>query len=169
MPINNAGRLGSHSPIEDLLRLQTDFQQRLTEETLRYLRQLQSLTGPVTPGTFLLPDTNAGIQAQTSPGATATFSVDLENRQRVHCLVSPMLSLLASDTGVTWFPAATFDPSSALLASGNTVTVKCQIAVPQHIPAGIYRGGLVLYGFQGGMLPIRIEISESPDNRADGV
>jgi hypothetical protein len=79
-----------------------------------------------------------------------------------------MLSPLASGIGVTWFPAATFDPPTALLASGNTVTVKCDIAVPEAIPAGNYRGGLVLHGFQGEMLPIRIEVNERLDDRTDG-
>jgi len=46
---------GSSGPFSELLRLQSDFQARLTEETLRYLRRLQGTLGPTAPGTVVKP------------------------------------------------------------------------------------------------------------------
>src|SRR3954447_6161616 len=103
MPTNAPGLTSVRGPIDDLLRLQTDFQQRLASETLRYLRQLQGLVGPVVPGTLVLPDRGLQLQGAAVAGERIAMDVLLENRQRVHCMVSPMLSPLVSDRGVTWF------------------------------------------------------------------
>ena len=37
------------NPLSDWLRLQSDFQARLADETLRYLRRLQGAVAPATP------------------------------------------------------------------------------------------------------------------------
>src|SRR2546426_1122881 len=39
----------------ELLRLQTEFQTRLAEETLNYLRRVQGAAAPASPGTVLVP------------------------------------------------------------------------------------------------------------------
>lgn len=155
-PVSGAGPKG---PINDLLRLQTDFQQRLASETLRYLRQLQGLVGPTVPGTLVLPDEGLELRAEGVAGSSVTLGVALENRQRVHTLVSPSLSPLVSDAGVTWFVDAEVTPSSALLASDETATVTVTIAAPADTPSGAYRGALLLHGFERGALPVRVVIT----------
>ena len=140
-------------------RLQTDFQQRLASETLRYLRQLQGLVGPTVPGTLVLPDAGLELQADVHPGATLTIEVMLENRQRVHTLVSSSLSPLVSERGVTWFVDAQIDPASVLLASGDVRTLTLTVAAPVQTPPGVYRGALLLHGFERGALPVRITVA----------
>jgi hypothetical protein len=149
-------------PIHDLLRLQTDFQQRLASETLRYLRQLQGLVGPAVPGTLVLPDLDFELAGQGQPGSKLTVAVALENRQRVHSLVSPSLSPLVSDAGATWFVEAVVEPQSVLLASGETATASITIVAPEGLPHGTYRGALLLHGFERGALPVRIVIDAPP-------
>ena len=153
---------GAQGPIHDLLRLQTDFQQRLASETLRYLRQLQGLVGPTVPGTLVLPDAGFELAGQSQAGSQLTLSVALENRQRVHSLVSPSLSPLVSDAGATWFVEAEVVPQSVLLASGETATASMNIVVPNGLPNGTYRGALLLHGYERGALPVRIVI-EAPE------
>ena len=157
---NEGGGGGPRGPIDDLLRLQTDFQQRLAQETLRYLRQLQGLVGPTVPGTLVLPDGGAELRAEGSAGATVALAMEPENRQRVHCLLSPMLSPLVSERGVTWFPAASVEPPSVLLASGASARIGIAVPIPEGCPAGTYRGALVLHGFRDGALPVRITVTD---------
>lgn len=155
-PIQTDGATG---PVHDLLRLQTDFQQRLANETLRYLRQLQGLVGPTVPGTLVLPDQGLELKAEGKPGAALSIEVTLENRQRVHTLVSPSLTPLVSDSGVTWFVEAEIEPASVLLASGETRRVAIGIAAPKETPPGAYRGALLLHGFERGALPVAVTIT----------
>lgn len=156
---NQAGTPGVRGPIDDLLRLQTDFQQRLASETLRYLRRLQGLVGPVVPGTLVLPDPGLELIGSGHPGETIKLEVAIENRQRVHCLVSPMLSPLVSDRGVTWFADAVMEPASLLLSESQTDMVTISVPVPAESPAGTYRGALLLHGFEKGALPVRLAIA----------
>jgi hypothetical protein len=158
---NNDGLAGVQGPINDLLRLQSDFQQRLANETLRYLRQLQGLVGPVVPGTLVLPDPGFQLEGSGAQGGLAVMDVMLENRQRVHCLVSPVLTPLVSDRGVTWFVEATLEPSSVLLAEGDSATLRVTVAVPRAAPSGVYRGALLMHGFEKGSLPVRVTVADA--------
>jgi hypothetical protein len=161
---NDPGLAGVRGPIDDLLRLQTDFQQRLASETLRYLRRLQGIVGPVVPGTLVLPDPGLELRGSAAPGGTVTLEVEIENRQRVHCLVSPMLSPLVSDRGVTWFAEAVVEPGSVLLAESESGSVRISVPVPADSPPGTYRGALLLHGFEKGALPVRIILSDAGDD-----
>jgi hypothetical protein len=152
----------AQGPIHDLLRLQTDFQQRLASETLRYLRQLQGLVGPTVPGTLVMPDVDFELVGHGQPASQLKLAVALENRQRVHSLVSPSLSPLVSDAGATWFVEAEVTPVSVLLASGETATASITITAPEGLPSGTYRGALLLHGYERGALPVRIVI-EAPE------
>jgi hypothetical protein len=162
MPVTNDGTGMGRGPLDDLLRLQTDFQERLAHETLRYLRQLQGLVGPVVPGTLVLPDPGAELSGAGPPGGTVGLALEIENRQRVHCLVAPMLSPLVAETGVTWFAETVTTPPSVLLATGATATVRLTLAVPADGPAGVYRGALLLHGFRGAPLPVRVTVTPAP-------
>ena len=55
MRVGNDPEWDSKSPMAGLLKLQTEFYTRLTEETLKYLRHIQAASLPSTPGTVLLP------------------------------------------------------------------------------------------------------------------
>jgi hypothetical protein len=141
----------------ELLRLQAEFQTRLTEETLNHLRRLQGAAMPVAPATVLLPGGDAELRAAGSPGTTTELWLELDNRQRVHCVVTPMLSPLVEASGVTWFPSTT--DSVLLLAPDEVVRANISLRVPDEIPVGIYRGALLLHGFHAGALAVVIQVT----------
>jgi len=149
----------------ELLRLQTEFQTRLTEETLNHLRRLQGATMPVAPATVLMPGGDSELRATGSPGTTTELKLELENRQRVHCVVTPMLSPLVETSGVTWFP--TTAPSVLLIAPDEIAQANIALELPAEIPAGVYRGALLLHGFHAGAVAVVIEVTnKTPASQA---
>jgi hypothetical protein len=140
----------------ELLRLQSEFQTRLAEETLNYLRRVQGAAAPASPGTVLVPQEDATVAAAGSPGSTVQLQLEIENRQRMHCVVTPMLSPLVSSDGVTWFPAASPAPST-LLAPAETRALAVAVSIPAALPPGVYRGALVLQGFGERGVAVAIE------------
>lgn len=161
MRVGNDPGEGASGAFADLLRLQTDFQARLAEETLRYLRRLQGAAAPAVPGTVLVPDGEVELQASGAPGTAVELRVEVENRQRVHCVVTPMLAPLVSASGVTWFPAADPDPASTVLAPDESRELTIGLPLPAELPSGVYRGALILQGFRDGGIPVAIE-AETP-------
>ncbi len=142
---------------QQLLRLQNDFHARLTVETLHYLRGLQSALGPAAPGTVLVPRRGATLRASTEPGQQVQLRMEVANAQAVHCVVSPALSPLVAASGVTWFAAADVDPPYLLIAPGGSEVAVVDIAVPVTLPAGDYRGMLLMHGAPDG-LPVSIKV-----------
>jgi hypothetical protein len=155
-PANEPG-----SALGELLRLQTQFQARLAEETMSYLRRLQGAAAPAAPGTVLVPDPEATLAVEGRPGERAEFRFEVENRQRVHCMVRPMLGELVDATGVTWQPDAQADPPSRLVAPDETAELSIAVTLPRELPAGMYRGALVLLGFRNDALPVAISVGEA--------
>ncbi len=149
-------------PFTELLRLQSEFQARLADETLRYLRRLQGAFAPAAPGTVVVPDGDGELRAAGRPGDRVALRLEAENRQRVHCLVTPMLTPLVERTGTTWFPAADPAPTSTLLAPGEVGAVAVDLALPAELPPGIYKGALVLQGFREGGVPVTVEVEGEP-------
>jgi hypothetical protein len=145
----------------ELLRLQTEFQARLADETLRYLRRLQGAAAPMSPGTVVLPDSTAELTATSAPGSTAELRVEVENLQRVHCMVTPMLSPLVSISGATWFPAVEADPATALLAPEEVGTLTFRLPLPENLPCDIYKGVLCLQGFRESGIPVTVTVAMS--------
>jgi hypothetical protein len=147
----------------ELLRLQTEFQTRLAEETLNYLRRVQGAAAPASPGTVLVPQDGDALTAAGTLGSTVQLQLDVENRQRVHCVVTPMLSPLVNSEGVTWFPAATPSPST-LIAPGQTRTIVVAVPISADLPPATYRGALVLRGFgeRGVAVAIEAKVAGSP-------
>jgi hypothetical protein len=141
----------------ELFRLQSEFQMRLTDETLRYLRRLQATAAPASPGTVVIPLEGEQLRASGKPGAHVELKVEIENLQRVHSSATPMISPLASAGGVTWFPEADFSPMSFLLPPDAVQQLIIRIRIPEDLPAGSYRGCLALHGFREGALPVVIE------------
>ncbi len=158
MKVSNDAEAGPTGPLSELFRLQTEFQARLADETLRYLRRLQGTLGPAAPGTVLSPGPGGGLRAAGTPGETVTLSLELENLQRVHCVVSPQLTPLVSAEGATWFPAAEV-AAHRLVAPGETAALTVALPLPDALPAGRYRGALVLQGFRDGAVAVEVAVS----------
>jgi hypothetical protein len=149
---------GPGNPLSELVRLQTEFQARLAEETISYLRRLQGAAAPASPGTVVMPDGDGTLQAAAQPGGSAVLELEIENRQRVHCMVTPALGQLVAPSGVTWMPAAEAKPPSLLVAPEQVVKVAVAVAVPPELPPDTYRGMLVLQGFRENGIPVAIAV-----------
>ena len=156
---------GGGSAFGELLRLQTEFQARLTEETLNYIRRLQGAAAPTAPGTVVVPQAESALAASGSPGSSVDLRLRIENRQRVYCVVTPMLSPLVSADGVTWFPDGDPSPPSTLLAPAQTRTLELRVSVPHELPPGSYRGVLLLHGFGDGAVSVTIDAAEPAARR----
>ena len=142
----------------ELLKLQADFYARLTEETMRYLRRLQGAAAPAAPGTVLMPGKMTELSASGSRGASTEFVLEIENRQRVHCVVTPMLSPLVSSSGVTWFPAAEPEPHSLLVAPSEVATLVIKLPLPASLTPGTYTGALLLEGVRQGTIAVTVNV-----------
>jgi hypothetical protein len=156
VPNDPAGSPGN--PLSELVRLQTEFQARLAEETISYLRRLQGAAAPASPGTVVMPDGDGTLQAAAKPGGSAALELEIENRQRVHCMVTPALGQLVAASGVTWMPAAEATPPSLLVAPEQVATIALGVAVPPELPPDVYRGMLLLQGFRQGGIPVAITV-----------
>ena len=156
MHVANEGG-GGGGAFSELLRLQTEFQARLAEETLNYLRRVQGAAAPAAPGTVLVPRDDATLTAAGSPGSTVVLRLEIENRQRVHCVVTPMIAPLVNGDGVTWFPSTDARPPSTLLAPGQMRTLEVAVPLPAELPPATYRGALLLQGFGDGGVTVAIE------------
>jgi hypothetical protein len=157
---NDSGGTGFSGPFADLLRLQTEFQSRLGEETIRYVRRLQGAMGPASPGTVVLTDKSTEIAARAE-GKTVTLRLELENLQRVHSVVTPQITPLVSDAGTTWFPSSDASTAFRIVSPGAVESFEIGLDVPDTLPPGVYRGALMLLGFRQGALPVRVEIPEA--------
>lgn len=148
------------SPFEELMKLQSAFQQSLSQATMQYLRQLQGIVGPVTPGTVVQHVDGAGVDLKLHPGAQAKASVNVENRQRVHSMVTPMITPLVSDTGATWFAQTSFSPPTALLATDEMLEFGLVLDAPANMPVGVYRGAVLIYGCSDGVVPLEVTVAK---------
>jgi hypothetical protein len=156
---NETQAAGAGGPISELMRLQSDFYARLTDELLRYLRGLQATLAPVTPGTVVRAAAGLTLRAAAAPGATAELGLVLENVQRVHCLATVALSPLVASDGTTWYPQTRPPFISKLVAPDETAALSVPVQVPDDMPAGTYRGALHLQGFRGGALPVELTVT----------
>ena len=159
VPNDPAGSPGN--PLSELVRLQTEFQARLAEETIAYLRRLQGAAAPAAPGTVVMPDGEGVLQATATPGGTAALEFEIENRQRVHCMVTPALGQLVAPSGVTWMPAVEATPPSLLVAPEQVVKLALAVAVPAELPPDTYRGMLVLQGFRQNGIPVAVTVGST--------
>ena len=152
------GPAGPTGAFAEMFRLQADFQARLAEETLRYLRRLQGAVVPAAPGTVVMPGQDSELRATATPGAQAELTLEVENLQRVHCMVTPQLTPLVAATGVTWFPSVESATASKLVPPGAVEVLRIGIAVPPELPHGEYRGALLLQGFRQNSLPVVVTV-----------
>ncbi|WP_299402378.1 hypothetical protein [uncultured Roseobacter sp.] len=149
------------SPFEELMKLQSAFQQSLSQATMQYLRQLQGIVGPVTPGTVVQQVDGATIELKMRPGAQAKATVTVENRQRVHSMVTPMITPLVSDTGATWFAQTAFTPPTALLATDEVMEFALVLDAPAEMPVGVFRGAVLIYGCSDGVVPLEVTVTKT--------
>jgi hypothetical protein len=89
--------------------------------------------------------------------------LEVENRQRMHCMVMPLLSPLVEASGTTWFPATEPLLSSLLLAPEEVAPLVIKVTLPSSLPAGVYRGALLLQGFREGSIPVAVTVTAGPD------
>lgn len=145
----------------ELLRIQSEFQTRLAEEALKYLHRLQGTAMPAAPGTVMLPGSDAaGLRASGRPGEKVELRLEVENRQRVHCSLAPMITPLVEASGVTWFPAAEPSPVVALVAPDEVTPLVISLPLPPKLPAGTYNGALLLQGFREGAIPLTVVVND---------
>ena len=156
IPNDPAGSPGN--ALSEFMRLQTEFQARLAEETIAYLRRIQGAAAPASPGTVVMPDGDETLKATATPGGSATLELEVENRQRVHCMVTPALGQLVAPSGVTWMPSVDASPPSLLVAPEQVVALSLAVAVPPELPPDTYRGMLVLQGFRQGGIPVAVAV-----------
>lgn len=168
MRVENESGAGGRGPFEDLFRLQSEFQKRLAEETLKYLQQLQGMVGPVAPGTVVSPEAATEVRGAGPAGGRTELRLEVENRQRVFSMVTPMLAPLVGPSGVTWFPASEPRPMSMLIAPGDTKELVLGLPLPADLPSGTYRGVLLLYGFRNGGVPVSVTITRPRGERPGG-
>ena len=166
MPHDHDHSSAGSSPFEELIKLQNSFQESLSQATMNYLRQLQGLVGPVTPGTVVQSVKGGGITLKLAPGAKGEASVNVENRQRVHSLITPMLTPLVSDSGATWFVEAAFTPPTALLATDDTIDIALSLTAPKDVPLGVYRGAVLIYGCADGVIPFEVTVARATRAKA---
>jgi hypothetical protein len=165
---NDPGPDAADDAFAELLRLQGEFQARLADETLRYLRRLQATTGPSNPGTVARAAGDAQLEASAQTGERAEFALEVENLQEAYGSVAPALTPLLGDDGTSWFPAVEVRPPSTLLPPGQVVKIAVSVAVPEQVPAGRYRGALLLQGFRQDALPVVIEVQASDEPVPEG-
>jgi hypothetical protein len=158
---------GSGGAFAELVRLQTDFQARLADETLRYLRRLQGLSGPSAPGTVIAAAKGLEVKAQGQEGGSVAVTLEVQNMQPVYCVVLPQLTPLVSQSGTIWLPVTDSGSGSMLVAPGAVVAIAFSIGVPDTLTAGTYRGALILQGFREGAIPLTIEISEADQAKSE--
>jgi hypothetical protein len=142
----------------EFLRLQTEFQARLADETLRYLRSLQSALGPASPGTVVRADPETTLEGSACPGGRGELALKIENRQAAHCVVTPALSPLTEPSGTTWFPELDSWPLSTLIPPGETRELELVVRVPPQLPVATYRGALFLQGLRWHGVPVVLTI-----------
>lgn len=163
---NDPGGDGPGGSFDEFLRLQSEFQSRLLEETVSYMRRLQTAAMPASPGTVVKPARDEIVAASGVVGERIELGVEIENRQRVHCMVTPLLGALVSADGVQWSPEVRIGSSSLLVGPGEVATIVIDVQLPGELPEGTYRGALTLQGFSGGTLPVAIAVRSPVQEQA---
>jgi len=152
---------GAGDALSEILRLQTEFQSRMVDETLRYLRRVQGMFEPHSPGTVLRPDAPATLAVSAAAGGRASVTLDVENRQRVHTALAVVLTPLVADDGTTWFVDADTKPAFRLLAPAEQAPVTVRLRVPTDVPPGTYRGLVTLRGLHPAGVPLEVTVREA--------
>jgi hypothetical protein len=54
-----------------------------------------------------------------------------------------------------------------LLAPEEVAPLAIRVALPANLPAGVYRGALLLQGFREGSIPVEITVKVGPGSKKD--
>jgi hypothetical protein len=120
---------------------------------------------PAAPGTVLHPEDGVELRGAGRPGDVVTLELEVENRQRVHSMVTPRLEPLVEASGATWFPELDPGPGSELVPPGEVRPLALPVRLPADLPPGTYRGALVLQGFRNGAVPVAVEVKRPASAR----
>lgn len=153
-------------PFADLLRLQSQFQMRMTEETMRYLRAVQAALAPVAPTSVIAAAPGETLRASGAPGERVELSLEVENTQAAHVTATAALTAMVEQGGTTWFPTAEPDPPLLLVAPGQTAELVVTVALPAELAPGEYRGAMLLQGFRHDGLPVVVTVREGGGGNA---
>lgn len=163
MRLSNSDSSASYTgPFAEYLRLQAEFQTRLTDETIKYLQGLQQLSVPGTPGSFFVSVSERKLHVSGRRGTTVSVEIELENHQRIYTIVNALLGPLSSTAGVTWFPSVRPEPALLFIAPGQNQQLTLNIAIPDTLPIGEYHGVLSLAGFSGEPIAVSINCEAVP-------
>lgn len=168
MSVSNDPSEQAAGQFADLVRLQTDFQTRMAEETLRYLRAVQSAFAPVVPTTVLTVADEDEVRAAGAPGESVELQVEIENVQRTYVTATAALTPLVERSGTTWFPVADPAPPLLLVAPDTTEMLRVGVALPDELSPGEYRGALLLHGFRRDGVPVVITVTDKPSGPRKG-
>jgi len=151
-----------------LLELQNDFASRLYADTLSYLRGLQGVSSSASPGTVVLVESETLLEAEGQPGGSVRLAVQVVNEQSVYAVVAPALSSLVSESGVTWFPDATWIPPYQLVEPHESSVVTVEISLPAETPSATYRGAILFPGNRETVgVAIRVSEAAVPDGAVE--
>lgn len=168
MSVSNDPSEQAAGQFADLVRLQTDFQTRMAEETLRYLRAVQSALAPVAPTTVLTVADEDEVRASGAPGENVELQIEVENAQRTYVTATAALTPLVERGGTTWFPVANPSPPLLLVAPGKTEELRVGVALPDELAPGEYKGALLLHGFRHDGVPVVITVTKKPAAQRKG-
>lgn len=145
--------------LSELVRLQAEFQNRVTDELLQYLRRLHGAVAPAVPGTVLKRDEGLTVSASGRPGERVILQLELENLQRVHCLVSAAPTPLVSEAGTVWYPQLDLASCTKLVAPDEVAILSLALELPMELPIGVYRGAVQLHGFRSAAVPVAVQVN----------
>ncbi|MEL6890872.1 MAG: hypothetical protein AAFP84_04710 [Actinomycetota bacterium] len=126
------------------------------DELTSWLRDLLWALGPVAPGIQVTPCRIVTISGEV--GAIAAGSVTVHNRQRSAVAARLSVTPLRGDSGHTWLPL-TVDDVDVVVPAGEQRTAELAVFVPPNLPAGVYRGGIVVLGAVGDDLELHVDVS----------
>ncbi|GEM_PF-6126227 len=148
------------SLFKEMLNLQSEYQMRVSDESLRYLRRLQGIAAPATPGTVVIPKKGTLLSGSGSFGKPIEINLEIENIQKSYSYILPMLTPLISPSGVTWYAIADYLPANLLIPPNSSKSLRVILDVPSDLPSDVYHGSLTLEGFLKGALPVAVTIQK---------
>ena len=155
-------------PLSELLRLQSEFQARLADETLRYLRRLQGAFAPAAPGTVVRPDGDGELRAAGRPGPAR----DPPARGR-ESPARPLPGDAHADAARAHAPGRRGSrrpirrPPPRCWRPARSARWRSSSSCRRSCPPDVYKGALVLQGFREGGVPVTIDASDGAPAPSD--
>jgi hypothetical protein len=106
----------------------------------------------------VIPADGLEIVASGEPGGRVVLELEIENLQRVHCVITPQLTAFVASNGTTWFPTIDEGFGSRLVPPGAVERIAIALAVPEALPPATYRAALLLPAFREGAVAVKVII-----------